>query len=320
MAHSPPSDHERTNDRLVRPLRISKQMRPFVERMRLGRKNLDLSDPATALQFERKQDEMRRILAATKVSSAKMKRAIERTTRCCRQPSAASRAAGRQETGSLALQRRRGQAYEETDGASRSDRQAATERQEKTQRDCGQSHRTVFRYRDICGDNHRHCCCFAKACAQKAAQDAVDVIDQPIPEVVRTAPPEIIELWETMSAGTRQKIELKIRRLVPKKSAIEFLRQLVVFLKRFSTRSKAGRRTIQRQYIERVGEVWQGLGLRIGRAYDGINDKSIESRFQRYCRLALAAVGDNSQISGRQIVAVNDDLRKRPDGRVKRIK
>jgi len=79
MAHSPPSDHERTNDRLVRPLRISKQMRPFVERMRLGRKNLDLSDPATALQFERKQDEMRRILAATKVSSAKMKRAIERT-------------------------------------------------------------------------------------------------------------------------------------------------------------------------------------------------------------------------------------------------
>ena len=140
------------------------------------------------------------------------------------------------------------------------------------------------------------------------------------PGIARTAPPEIIDLWETMSAGTRQQLEEKIRRSAAKKSAIEFLGQLALLLKRFSPRSKAGRRTIQRQYVERVGKIWRALGLRIGRAYDGMKSKSVESRFQRYCRLALAAVGDSSQISGRQIVVVNNDLRKKPDSKAKRIK
>ena len=47
--------------------------------------------------------------------------------------------------------------------------------------------------------------------------------------------------------------------------------------------------------------IWTGLGLKIGRAYDGAQGKNVESNFQRFARLALAAVGDNSVVSRRQI-------------------
>jgi hypothetical protein len=78
-SYSPASDRGHANDRLVKPLRVSKEMRPFVEWMRLGTKNLDLSAPAIAQQFERNRQEMRGILATAKIPSAKMKHAIEQT-------------------------------------------------------------------------------------------------------------------------------------------------------------------------------------------------------------------------------------------------
>ena len=147
---------------------------------------------------------------------------------------------------------------------------------------------------------------------RKRAQDAFDAIDQPIAGIVRTAPPEIIELWETMSAETRQQIEKKIRRSVAKKSATEFLRQLIVLLERYFPQAKTGRlQTIQRHYIERIGKIWQSLGLNIGRAYDGMHSRNIESRFQRYCRAALAAVGEESKISRRQIGLIKKALNKK---------
>jgi hypothetical protein len=311
MAHAPPSDHERTNDRLVRPLRISRQMRPFVERMRLGRKNLDLSDPATALQFERKQDEMGRILAAAKVSSAKMKHAIERTIN----------AAVDHRLQAMRQEDRKRDRLRSKDDADKlmkrlTELAAAIAKLPPTAKK--KLNAIVVSHTEQFFDTETFvaiiddiAAALPKLAPKKRAQDAFDVIDQPIPEVVRTAPPEIIGLWETMSGGTRQQIELKIRRSVPKKSAVEFLRQPVLLLNRFSPQSKAGRPTIQRRYVERVGKIWRSLGLRVGRAYDGIKGRSVESRFQRYCRLALAAVGDSSQISGRQIVVVNNNLRKK---------
>ena len=70
---------EQANDRLVKPLRVSKKMRPFVRRMRLRRAEIDLGDPALALQFEQGREEMRRILVKKKIPDAKIKRAIEET-------------------------------------------------------------------------------------------------------------------------------------------------------------------------------------------------------------------------------------------------
>ena len=137
---------------------------------------------------------------------------------------------------------------------------------------------------------------------KRRAQDALDVIDQPVPGVARTSPPELIELWETMSAETRQRVEKEVRELAAKKSAVEFLRKLIVLLNKFLPQAKRGRlQTIQRRYIQRVGEIWASFGLRTGRAYDGFRGKNVESSFQRFARLALAAVGDESIISRRQI-------------------
>ncbi len=74
-----PKDQERANDRVVKPLRVSNQMRPYVKRMRLGTKDLDLSDPATASQFERNRQEMKRILVAAKILGAEIEHVIEQT-------------------------------------------------------------------------------------------------------------------------------------------------------------------------------------------------------------------------------------------------
>jgi hypothetical protein len=75
-----------------------------------------------------------------------------------------------------------------------------------------------------------------------------------------------------------------------------------MLLDKFSPQAKLGRLpTVQRHYIERVSKIWRALGLRIGRAYDGMNSRSVESSFQRFARLALVAVGDDSVISRRQI-------------------
>lgn len=138
---------------------------------------------------------------------------------------------------------------------------------------------------------------------QRRAQDAFGTIHQPVAGVVRTSPPELIELWEMMSAETRRQVEQVVRNSAPKRSATEFLRQLGVLLDTLSPHAKLGRlHTIQRRYLKRVGKIWKWLGLRIGLAYDeGKTKKNRESRFQRFVSLALGAVEGDSVISRRQI-------------------
>jgi len=142
-----------------------------------------------------------------------------------------------------------------------------------------------------------------KLAPKRRAQDALDIIYQPVTGIVRTSPSELIELWETMPAETRRQAEQQIGRLATKTSATEFFRQFVILLRKFLPRAKRGRLpTIQRRYIQRVGTIWTRLGLKVGRAYAGDLGRNVESRFQRFARLALAAVSGDSVISRRQIV------------------
>ena len=85
-SHQPPANPpdqkgvaEDSDDRLVKPLRVSKKMRPFGRRMRMGVDDLDLGDPAKSSQFERSREEMSSILAKKKVAAVKAKRAIAET-------------------------------------------------------------------------------------------------------------------------------------------------------------------------------------------------------------------------------------------------
>jgi hypothetical protein len=58
---------------------------------------------------------------------------------------------------------------------------------------------------------------------------------------------------------------------------------------------------IEGRYVRNVAKIWWSFGLNVGRAHDGAHGESVESPFQRFARLALAACGDNSRISDRQI-------------------
>jgi len=147
---------------------------------------------------------------------------------------------------------------------------------------------------------------------RRRAQHALDVIDQPVVGVTGTAPSKLVELWETMSAETRRLVEEEVRHSTAPKSAVKFFRQLATLLNKHLPRAKSERRrTLQRQYIQRVEAVWASLGLKAGRAYDPDQDKNIESRFQRFASLALAAVGGYAVISRRQIAELKKSERHR---------
>jgi hypothetical protein len=295
-------DRDRAGDRLVKAFRVSKQMRPFARRMRMRVDDLDLTDPAKASQFESSGEEMGNILAKKKISDAKAKHAIALTL------------------------------------AAAADHQLQSLRQSDSQRDrvrsAGDVGKLIARLEElvdaiaklppgskkklnsIVADHAEQffdtetfaamiqgiADALVKLAPKRRALDALNVIEQPIAGVIQTSPPELIELWETMPAATRRGVEQAVRGPTAKRSAIKFLRRLVMLLDKFSPQAKLGRLpTVQRHYIERVSKIWRALGLRIGRAYDGMNSRSVESSFQRFARLALVAVGDDSVISRRQI-------------------
>ena len=73
-----------------------------------------------------------------------------------------------------------------------------------------------------------------------------------------------------------------------------------------------GLRQISDVIARLIATIWRTLGLNPGLAYDFFlhpadDDRigrggRVESTFQRYCRAALTAVGDSTEISARQVV------------------
>jgi hypothetical protein len=126
--------------------------------------------------------------------------------------------------------------------------------------------------------------------------------DRVVIKINRTAPPAILELWDTIPAATRTQVEYKLRASasVKKRSAIVFLKHFAALLKQHREKIGRGRHpAIAGSYVRAVEAIWRrhGLGSQIGLAFDflqGDNGKNIESRFQRFARLALVAVGDKS--------------------------
>jgi hypothetical protein len=277
-------------------------MRPFASRMRMRVSDLDLGDPATASQFERSCQKMASILAKKKIPEAKAKRAIAETLEVAvdhqlqslrREDSQRDRMRSAGDVGRLiARLEELAQAIAKLPPVSKKKLNAIVAEYAAQFFDTETFSSFVCALADA----------LPKLAPKRRAQVAVDVIDQPVAGVIRTSPPELIELWEIMPAETRRAVEQAVRNSTVQRSAIKFLRRLVVLLDKFLPQAKLGRLpTIQRRYIERVSKIWQALGLKIGCAYDGINSRSVESSFQRFARLALAAVGDDSVISRRQI-------------------
>jgi hypothetical protein len=154
------------------------------------------------------------------------------------------------------------------------------------------------------------------------ANEALRAINEPargskhpaVAQIVRTAPPAILELWETIPAGARTQAEADFGNWVPptRRPAMEFLIRLSTLLEKFQPKLKRGRRfPIERRFGERVARNWRGLGLHVGRAFSG--HSKYRGTFQRFTRWALIAVGDDSQLSNRQMVNLKSNMRRKRD-------
>jgi hypothetical protein len=144
-----------------------------------------------------------------------------------------------------------------------------------------------------------------------------------VAQVVRTARPALVELWEIIPAETRTQVEANLRNWVPPKRrpAIEFVNRLVALLEKFRPELKRGRRfPIARRLGQRVARIWHGLGLDVGRAFSG--HSKYQGTFQRFIRWALIAVGEDSRLSNRQVtnLKLHIRLRRKRDSRSKLLK
>jgi hypothetical protein len=133
--------------------------------------------------------------------------------------------------------------------------------------------------------------------------------DRVATKIDRTGPPAIVELWDAIPAATRTQVESNLRASASakKRSLIRFLQYLSVMLKQHREKIRRGRHlAIAGGYVRAVEAIWRrhGLGSQVGLAFHhlkGEKGENIESRFQRFSRLALAAAGDKSSVSRWQV-------------------
>jgi hypothetical protein len=166
---------------------------------------------------------------------------------------------------------------------------------------------------------HEMICVLAKSSPACIATTALSAVIEPlrasrhpaVAQIARTAPPAVLDLWETIPAETRTQVEAAMRAWAApiRRPAIEFLNHLISLLEKFRPQLEKKRRpAIEGHYGRRLAKIWQELGLHVGRAFDGVNDRHVESNFQRFGRLALTAVGDESRMSTRQIENLKSKL------------
>jgi hypothetical protein len=140
---------------------------------------------------------------------------------------------------------------------------------------------------------------------------ADDILSLIRPEPGATRRPPIIDQWEAMPATTRVKVEAMLG-AKPSRSLVGWLNNVADLLQEEQPARKRGApRSISRVFVSRIATIWRTLGLNPGLAYDFFlhpaDDDRIgrggrmESAFQRYCRAALTAVGDSTEISARQV-------------------
>jgi hypothetical protein len=313
---------QRADDRLLKQFRISKQMRPFVNRMRMRSKDLDLTDPARASEFDRCSEIMKTILAKKRISRNDADRILALTF---------DAAADHQ------LERLRRDRFLHDLERSKKNLQRLIKHIERLAQAIAELPPiSKGKLNKIIGNqNWRHFDTEMFSELMQAMQDALSILspacaankarsviretlrasgDRAVTQIFRTAPPAITELWESIPAHTRTYVEAEIRRwTAPKRGqVIALVNHLVGLLKKYRPIMETRRPpAIEGRYLRNVAEIWVGFGLNVGRAHDGAHGKSVESPFQRFARVALAACGDNSPISDRQIANLKSASQRR---------
>lgn len=312
---------EVSDDRLVKSLRVSKKMRPFASRMRMRVGDLDLSDPATASEFERCSEIMRNILIKKKISRKDADRIIALTFE----------AASDHQLESLRRDRFVDDFERSKNDLSRLIKQIdhlANAISALPPMSVGKLNKIIAKQNWLYFDTEMFfelmhvmqdaLSVLSPARAANKARSAIGETlrasrDPAVTQVERTAPPAIAELWDIMPAETRTQVEADIQRWTPPKrgQVSSFLNCLIALLRKYRPKVSTRRRpSIKRRYLQKTGKIWSSFGLNVGRAHYGAKSESAESPFQHFARLALLAVGDSSGISVRQIVNLQSKLRR----------
>ena len=252
-ANRPDQKAEDSDERLVKPLRVSKKMRSFVPRMRMRSEDLDITDEARASEFKRCSELMRHILTKKQISNKDADRIMALTFD----------AAADHQLESL----RRDRFVDDLD-RSKKDLQCLLKQIDHLAKAISELPPTSIGKLNkiIAEQNWQHFDTEMFFELMQVMQDALSVLspasaakkacsaigektlraskDPVVIQVERTAQPAMTELWEIMPAETRTHVETEIQCWTPPKrgQVRSFLNYLVTLLKKYRPKVKTRRR------------------------------------------------------------------------------
>lgn len=311
---------EDPDSRLVPNARVSKRMKPFVNRMRLRLKDLDLTGPDAAARLDQAREDMWSILKKKKVSRTIANKIIAETLDAAVNHRLESL---RRDQNLEYLARANGVLNRLIKHVERLTGMLA-KLPRPTKRELNKI-MAALNWRQFDTEvfvefMHAILVALSNLPASRVAADArssiVDSLrssdDRAATKINRTAPPAIVELWDTIPAATRTQVEFDLQAWasVKRRSVIGLLNHLVALLKKHRDKIRRGPHfAVAGNYVRAVAAIWRrhGLGSGVGLAFDylkGKKGKNIESRFQQFGRLALAVVGDRAGVSRWQVKKV----------------
>ena len=310
------------NSRLLGQFRISVAMKPYVLRIRLRGSDFDFgSDPQTAASFTKCMNEMRRILLKKRIPAIAADRAILKTLEATVDFQLADlryRSLKTMEAQSLdTLERLILSLRQLLDAIAQL---PPTPKGELNKRVSPILRQATFDSEVFIEIVETITAALPELAPRRLADNVYSIIH---PELADGPRSPIIDLWEAMPATTRVKVEAVMQQTKPSRSLVQWLNQLVDLLGRSCpTTGRVGApRSMTRVFVLRTAAIWRSLGLNVGLAYDFLLHPAaggeigrggrVESSFQRYCRAALTAFGDPTEISARQIANYKNMRRKK---------
>jgi hypothetical protein len=292
-------------------------MKPFVNRVRLRLKDLDRTDPAMAARLDQAQVDMWSVLKKKKISRTLASQIIAETLDAAVNHRLESFRREQNLKHLAQADRNLNRLIKHVEGLALIFAKLPRSTKDELNKITTELNWRQFDTECFAEFMHAILDVLSSASASRFAVEAHSLIvesvrssnDRVVTKINRTAPPAIVELWDTIPAATRTQVELNFRATASakKRSAIGFLKQLTVLLNGHREKMGRGRHlAIEASYVRAVEAIWRhhGLGSQVGLAFDylkGDKGKNIESSFQRFGRLALVAVGDKSSVSRWQV-------------------
>ena len=311
---------EDPDGRLVLNLRVSKRMKPFVNRMRLRLKDLQLTDPDAAARLDQAREDMWSILKKKKIPRNIANQIIAETLDATVNHSLESLRRTQNLKHLAQANSNLNRLIKHVEGLAQMVAKLPRSTKDELNKVTTGLNWRQFDTEIFAEFMHAILDVLSNASASRFAAEARSLIvkslrsssDRVATKINRAGPPAIVELWDTIPAATRTQVESNLRASasVKKRSATGFLKHLVVLLNQHREKIGRGRHlAIESRYVQAVAAIWRchGFGSQVGLAFDylkGDKGKNVESRFQRFGRLALAAVGGLSGVSRWQVKKV----------------